>query len=137
MTQQFYLHNNSNYRQKIYSKKFYKFDWKNITQRHSLKIKKKKKKWLQNDSGSDYKRHNTVEFFVMFEIEVYNRKTSDKAITFQWFLDVLLRSIVIYGRQGFSLFCEVLPEAYISSLRRKKSAPTLPKWKVKLTNLAA
>ena len=136
MTQQFYLHNNSNYRQKRYSKKFYKFDWKKITQRHSLKIKKKKK-WLQNDSGSDYKRHNTVEFFVLFEIEVYNRKTSDKAITFQWFLDVLLRSIVMYGRQGFSLFCEVLPEAYISSLRRKKSAPTLPKWKVKLTNLAA
>ena len=57
--------------------------------------KKKKKKWLQNDSGSDYKRHNTVEFFVLFEIEVYNRKTSDKAITLQWFLDVLLRSIVI------------------------------------------
>ena len=44
MTQQFYLHNNSNYRQKRYSKKFYKFDWKKITQRHSLKIKKKKKK---------------------------------------------------------------------------------------------
>lgn len=43
MTQQFYLHNNSNYRQKRYSKKFYKFDWKKITQRHSLKIKKKKK----------------------------------------------------------------------------------------------
>ena len=44
MTQQFYLHNNSNYRQKRYSKKFYKFYWKKINKRHSLKIKKKKKK---------------------------------------------------------------------------------------------
>ena len=81
--------------QQLLVRNFINLIGKNYSKTFIENQKKKKKKWLQNDSGSDYKRHNTVEFFVLFEIEVYNRKTSDKAITLQWFLDVLLRSIVI------------------------------------------
>ena len=87
---------------------------------------------------SDYKHHNTVEFYICFfrystttSSKVYTKRTSDKAIILQsWFLDALHRH-----RKIQIFLMNMLQDEYICPLW-KDSAPLLPEGTIKCMHLA-